>query len=230
MTERVTFSTKSGEQASGELGLPEGSGKAPGLVLVQEWWGVNDHIRSLVRRFTEAGFVVLAPDLYHGKVTKDAGEAGKLMQELDGARAMADIAGAVSYLHAHPRVNGKVGITGFCMGGAYSFAAAANLPDLSAAVPFYGIPPAGRAEWSKVKIPVMAHFASRDQWATVKGAEEIKQQIEAHGGSMELCVYDADHAFVNDTRPEVYAPEAAKLAWDRTVTFLHRHLGGVAAK
>jgi carboxymethylenebutenolidase len=225
MTTRIDFKAGSGAAASGEIALPAGDAKAPGLVLVQEYWGVNDHIRSLADRFAAAGFVTLAPDLYHGQVTKDAGEAGQLMTALDGKQAMDDIAGAVAALLAHPRVSGKVGITGFCMGGAYAFAATSAIPALAAAVPFYGIPPAERLDFAKMKAPILAHFATRDQWATVARAQEIQKGIEAHHGSMRLEVYEADHAFANDTRPEVYAPEPTKLAWERSVAFLHQHLG-----
>src|SRR5262245_28158880 len=137
MAERIRFSAKSGAEVSGELGLPP-SGKGPGLVLIQEWWGLNDHMRSLVDRFAAEGFVVRAPDLYHGVTTKDAGEAGKLMTDLDGMRAMDEIAGAASFLKGDPRTTGKVGVAGFCMGGAYSFAAASHVPEIGAAVPFYG--------------------------------------------------------------------------------------------
>lgn len=224
MATKFEFKAKSGASASGELAVPGGLGKAPGLVLVQEWWGVNDHIRSLADRLAAAGFLTLAPDLYHGKVTKDANEAGQLMQTLDGARAMDDIAGAVATLAAHPRGNGKVGIIGFCMGGAYSFAAVSAIPEIAAAVPFYGIPPAERMDFAKMKAPILTHVAKRDEWVTVAKAEELEKQIDAHGGSVRLEIYDADHAFVNDTRPAVYAPEAAKLAWERSVAFLHQHL------
>jgi carboxymethylenebutenolidase len=111
------------------------------------------------------------------------------------------------------------------MGGAYSFAAASAIPELGAVVPFYGIPPVERLDFDKMKAPILAHFASRDQWATVASATEIQKKVEAHHGSMRLEVYEADHAFVNDTRPDAYAPEAAKLAWERTIAFLHQHLG-----
>lgn len=224
MSSPITFTALDGSQVTGELALPAGDDKAPGLVLVQEWWGVNDHIRSLTDRFAAAGFVTLAPDLYHGKVATEAAEAQELMTALDGKRALADIAAATQQLLAHPRVSGKVGITGFCMGGAYAFVAATRIPEITAAAPFYGIPPAGRADYAKAK-PIMAHFSATDQWATVAGAEAIKKEIEAAGGSMVLHVYNAEHAFMNDTRPDVYSPKDAKLAWDRTVTFLHEHLG-----
>ncbi len=225
MATRIEFKAKSGAAASGDIALPEGSGKAPGLVLVQEWWGVNDHIRSIADRLAAAGFITLAPDLYHGVVTKDPAEAGKLMTDLDGARAMDDIAGAVAALTAHPRFNGKVGITGFCMGGAYTFAATSAIPEIAAAVPFYGIPPLERLDFDKMKAPILAHTATRDEWVTPARAQEIEKQIDAHHGTMTLEVYEADHAFFNDTRADVYAPEAAKLAWERSVAFLHKYLG-----
>ena len=222
MTERVSFSTKSGATASGELVLPPGNGKAPAVVLVQEWWGLNDHIRSLIERLAAAGFVALAPDLFHGKTTKDAAEAGRLMQELDKANAVQEIGGAVRYLETHPRSSGKVGIIGFCLGGALTFAAAANIPELAAAVPFYGLP--GPVDWSMTNAVIQAHFAKRDDWAKASSAEAIKKELEKLGKSMELHVYDADHAFVNDTRPEVYSEPNAKLAWDRAIEFLRKHL------
>jgi carboxymethylenebutenolidase len=225
MATTIEFKAQSGATVTGAIALPEGTGKAPGLVLVQEWWGVNDHIRSLADRFAAAGFITLAPDLYHGVSTKDPTEAARLMNELDGKRAMDDIAGAASALAAHPRASGKVGITGFCMGGAYTFAATSAIPELAAAVPFYGIPPADRLDFAKMKAPILAHVATHDEWVTVAKAEEIKKGIDAHHGSMTLHVYEANHAFFNDTRPEVYAAEAAKLAWERTIAFLHEHLG-----
>lgn len=223
MSKRVTFQAKSGAMASGDLEEPKGSDRAPAVVVIQEWWGLNDHVRSLVHRLAQAGFVALAPDLYHGTVTKDPDQAGKLMAALDWPRALDEIDGAASYLEAHPRSNGKVGIIGFCMGGALTFAAAAHTPTFSAAVPFYGVPK--QADWSKLKAPVLAHFSKTDQWATPQAAKDIKKAIESHGGSMRLEIYDAEHAFMNDTRPEVYAPKEAALAWERTIEFLKEHLG-----
>ena len=225
MATTVEFNAKSGAATSGALGTPEGSGKAPGLVLIQEWHGITDYIRSLVDRFAAAGFLVLAPDLYHGTVAVDDAQAGQLMNALDGQRAMDDIAGAAAFLKAHPRSTGKVGITGFCLGGAYAFAATSAVPDLAAAVPFYGIPPMDRLDFAKMKAPILAHFAEHDEWASVAKAQEIKKQIDAHHGSMQLETYDAGHAFMRDTDPSKYAPEAAKLAWTRTLAFLHQHLG-----
>lgn len=224
MTKRVTFTAKSGSTIEGELAEPAGTAKAGALVLVQEWWGVNDHVRSLVDRMAKEGFLVLAPDLYHGKVTKDAAEAGKLMTALDTLTAVDEIAGAAAFLKGHPRSNGKVGVTGFCLGGALTLASACHLPSLAGAVSFYGIPPAEKVDYAKVTAPIMMHVAKHDEWVTVAKAEAIRAQLDAHGKPAELHVYDAHHAFVNDTRPDVYSAESAALAWARTVAFFQKHL------
>jgi carboxymethylenebutenolidase len=221
MSKRISY----GAGLEGEIAEPSGSNKVGCVVLIQEWWGINDHVKNLVDRLANEGFVVLAPDLYHGKITKDAGEAGKLMNELDKAAAIKEIGAAVQHLKEHPRSSGKIGVTGFCMGGALSFASATKIPGLAAVVPFYGLPGDG-FDWSAVTAPVQAHFAKKDGWATVDGAEKIKKAIDAAGKtSMELHAYDADHAFVNDTRPEVYDEKNAKLAWSRMVDFFKKHLG-----
>ncbi|HET9627093.1 MAG TPA: dienelactone hydrolase family protein [Kofleriaceae bacterium] len=215
-TQRVTFPSSVGE-ASGVLFTPDGGGdQLPALVLLQEWWGVNDQIQSVGARYAAAGFVVVIPDLYHGKIAKDAAEAGALMKALDFGKAVQEIAGAVAFVRA--RSSGKVGVTGYCMGGALAFASAVNIRDLAAVVPFYGLP--GDLDWSKIDAPVQAHFAQHDEWATVAGAEKIKSAV---GAAMELHTYDAQHAFCNDRRPDVYNPDAAKLAWDRAVGFLRSH-------
>lgn len=218
---RIEFPTKTGKQAQGEIFGAEG--RRPGVVLVQEWWGLNDHIRDIAGRFAGEGFVVLAVDLYRGQVTKSADEAGKLMGALDWPQALADLEGAVDQLRGHAHCNGKVAVTGFCMGGALTFATACRVPGLAAAVPFYGVPDAKIADYSQVTAPILAHFAKKDGWAKPEAAEGIRAQLEAAGKSMQLCVYDEDHAFFNDTRPEVYGAESAKLAWQRTVQFLKQH-------
>jgi carboxymethylenebutenolidase len=226
MTERVTFKSKAGDDASGALALPTGTGKAPALVLIQEYWGLNAHIESLAERFAAEGFIVLAPDLYRGQVTRSADEASRLMKSLDYPRAFGDVAGAVEYLRAHPRSNGKVAMTGFCMGGAITLAAAASSPSLglAAAVPFYGVP--WKTDYTLIDCPVQAHFAATDEWAKPAIALDIQKTVQSRGGAMELNVYDAEHAFMNDTRPEVYSPENAKLAWQRAVAFLRQHTDG----
>lgn len=217
MTTTVTFQGQSGGNVDGELAEPSGNDRAPALVLVQEYWGVNAHVKSLAERLAKEGFLVVAPDLYHGTIAKDAAEAAKLMTELDTLAAMEEIRAAVAFLKSHPRGNGKVGVIGFCMGGALSFAAACHVEGLSAVVPFYGVPPADKVDYAKVSAPILAHFAKKDEWATVAKGEAIKQQV---GTKMQLEV----HAFVNDTRPEAYDEKSAKLAWQRSVDFLRKHL------
>jgi carboxymethylenebutenolidase len=223
-TTRVEFKAKSGGDASGEIALPEGTGKAPAVILVHEWWGLNEHIKSIAERLANEGFVVLAVDLYHGAVTDDPSAAMKLTIELDGDRSIDEIAGAVAHLASHERSNGKVGIIGFCLGGAFSLRAVANIPELDAAVPFYGVPPAEKADYAKVRAPIQAHFAARDQFIPKEKAEAIKEKLDARGQLMELYVYDANHAFMNDSRPDVYDAPSAKIAWERSIAFLRKHL------
>lgn len=214
-TQRVTFPSSAGD-ASGVLVTPTGGGKPPAVVVLQEWWGINEQIQAVAARYAEAGFVALVPDLYHGQLAKDPEEATRLMKALDAGKAVQEIAGAVAFLRE--RSNGKVAITGYCMGGALSFRSAANIRGLAAVVPFYGLP--GDLDWSLIDAPIQAHFAMHDDWATVAGAEKIKAAVKV---PMELHVYDAQHAFANEQRPDVYHPEAAKQAEDRALAFLRAH-------
>lgn len=221
MADRVSFNSRGGASVDGALAVPAGSGKAGTVVVLQEWWGLNEQIQSVADRLAAEGFVAMVPDLYHGRLAKDSTEAGALMNGLDWKVAMDDIAGAVAYLREHPRGNAKVAVIGFCMGGALAFAAAANLPGLAAVVPFYGVP--GKADYTKVVAPILAHFAKTDGWAKPEIARRIQEEIEERDGSMELHIYDAEHAFMNDRRPEVYNADAAKQAWHRTIHFLKEH-------
>ncbi len=224
MADRISYTAKDGTKLEAEIAEPPGSARAPALVIIQEYWGVNDHIRKMVDRFAAEGFLAVAPDLYHGEIAKSADVAGKMMGALDKAMAMKEIGDAIGFARAHQRCSGKVGVTGFCLGGALALAAAATHEGLSAVVPFYGLP-APRA-WEKVTAPVLAHFAKTDEWATVAGAEEIKRAIDAaKKTTMELHAYDAKHAFMRDSDPAVYDEPSAKLAWKRTLDFLHTHLG-----
>lgn len=219
MTQRVTIPTTNGE-VSGVLAVPSGDKQVPAVIVIQEWWGVNEQIISLVQRWADAGFVAIAPDLYHGKVIPigKPDEAGAAMKALDFGKAVGEIAATVELLKKHPRCNGKVAVTGYCMGGALSFATAVNVRGLAAVVPYYGLP--GDLDWSKVDAPVQAHFATHDEWATVAGAQKIKDAVKT---PMQLHVYDAQHAFCNDQRPEVYDAKAAAQAWERTLEFVRAH-------
>jgi len=219
MTQRVTFPASTGE-ASGVLFTPTQEGRRPGVVVIHEWWGVNEQIQSTAQKWQSEGFVVIVPDLYHGKVVPigKTEEASAAMKNLDFGRAVQELAGAIALLKDHPRCNGKIAVTGYCMGGALALATAATVPGLAAVVSFYGLPPS--ADWSRVDAPVMAHVATEDDWVTVDGAKQVQQALAKHKRLMELHVYEAKHAFCNDQRPDVYNASACAQAWQRTVQFV----------
>ncbi len=224
MGELITFPAN-GRTAAGYLAVPS-AGRGPGLLIIQEWWGLVDHIKDVCDRFAAEGFVALAPDLYHGKVTRSPDEAGKLLMALNIAKAGADLRGAAVALTERPEVKSdQVGVLGFCMGGQLALYAAAEYPELvAAAVDFYGVHPNVRIDPKRLKAPVLAHFARRDNSVKESEARALVGRVEAAGGSIEAHFYDADHAFFNDTRPTVYDRESAALAWERTLAFLRNNL------
>jgi carboxymethylenebutenolidase len=204
--------------------LPDDGGKAPAIVIIQEWWGLNDQMKSLAKKWAKEGFVALLPDLYHGEVVKipDSATAGAKMQALDKKRALAECVAAVEYLRNHARTNGRVAVTGYCLGGGLAFATACTASDLAAVVPFYGLPDPS-ANLDKITAPIQAHFAQHDNWATVDGAKKIQTALHGHHRTMDVFTYDAQHAFCNDHRPEVYNATAAAQAWTRAVAFVKQH-------
>lgn len=199
---------------------------APGLVLIQEWWGLVSHIKDVATRAAAEGFVVLAPDLYHGEQAKSPDRAGKMLMALDIPRAAEEILAAGDYLAAQPAVEPKrVGVMGFCMGGQLALYAAQEYPQrFGAAVDFYGIHPNVKVDPARVTVPVLLHFAERDKSVPVDSARSFAARLIEGKGPVEVHYYDADHAFFNDTRPEVYNEEGAELAWQRTLAFLRHHL------
>ena len=207
-----------------ELVLPPGQAAAPGVIVLHEWWGLNDEIRALCGRLAVEGFVALGLDLYRGRSTSDPSRARELSDELQTSASMRDVDQAVGYLKAHPRCSGTVGITGFCLGGALSLAAACNVGGLSAAVPFYGLPRAEHADWSRVAIPIQMHFGRRDPIVTVARAEAARDALEAAGKDVALHLYDAGHAFMRQSDPSAYDEAAAKAAWERMLSFLRSSL------
>ena len=223
----LTVSFKSnGKNAEGYLALPTaGSGK--GVIVIQEWWGLVPHIMSVADRFAQAGFVALAPDLYHGQKATEPGEAGKLMMAMHIGDAERDLRGAINYLYAHPAVgNKKVGTVGFCMGGARSlFAASKNPETVGACVVFYGGHPNVISDLPGLSAPVLGLYAEKDGFVTPESVRKLEADMRAHGKVIQTHIYPGtDHAFFNDTRPEVYNKEAAEDGWRRTVAFLNANL------
>lgn len=224
--QNVTFASNGG-QAHGYLAKPE-SGSGPGLVVIQEWWGLDDHIADIVDRFAKEGFVTLAPDLFGGKVAHDTDEAGALMEQLPVDQAARDLGGAVDYLLADDSVtSSKVGAVGFCMGGGFVLQLAAQQGDkIGAAVPFYGVGAGVPAEFSGITAPVQGHYAEQDNFYPVEKAREQEAQMRRETkGDVEFFYYPAGHAFHNDKdKMGTYDAESAKLAWQRTVEFLKANL------
>lgn len=208
------------------LANPQQGGPFPGVVVIQEWWGLNDHIRDVTQRLSAEGFVALAPDLYDGKVTKDPGVAGSMMQSLDQEAALQKMNDAVESLRSNPNVKkGMVGVIGFCMGGSFSLLLACNNKNVGAAVPFYGKVPDDNV-LQNLSAPVMYVYAGKDQWITRQEVDRLEQLLKKSGKPGEVIRYlNADHAFFNNTRPEVYNADDAKDAWSRGVGFLKKHLG-----
>ena len=220
----ISFKRPDGKDANGYL-ANAARGNAPGVVVIQEWWGLQEQIKGLCDRFAVAGFDALAPDLYSGKVVPyhDTDAAGREMNSLDFMDATTQtVRGAAQYL---ARNGAKVGLTGFCLGGAVTIIGATKIAELTAGVVFYGIPPEQAAKPSDVKIPLQAHFANRDDWCTPQVVDAFEKAMKAAGKSLELFRYDADHAFVNEQRMSVHDRKAAELAWGRATEFFRKHLG-----
>ena len=220
----ISFKRPDGKDASGFLTNAD-RGNAPGVVVIQEWWGLSEQIKGLCDRFALAGFDALAPDLYKGKVVPyhDMDAAAKEMNSLDFIDATTQtVRGAAQYL---ARNGAKVGLTGFCLGGAVTVIGACKLPELSAAVAFYGIPPEAAAKPADVKVPLQGHFATRDDWCTPALVDAFEQALKAAGKTAEIFRYEADHAFVNEQRAAVHDRQAAELAWSRATGFFKKHLG-----
>jgi carboxymethylenebutenolidase len=219
----IAFRRPDGREAHGYL-ANAARGDAPGLVVIQEWWGLCEQIKAMVDRFARAGFDALAPDLYKGKVVPyhDADAAGREMQSLDFADLTAEtVRGAAQYL---ARNGARVGIAGFCMGGAVTVTAAARVPEFAAAVTFYGLPSPGAVKPADVKIPLQGHFANRDDWISPAAVDDFEKGLRSAHKSFEFFRYDADHAFANEARLAVHDRTAAELAWGRAADFLHMRL------
>ncbi|MCZ6557064.1 MAG: dienelactone hydrolase family protein [SAR324 cluster bacterium] len=222
MGEMIQFSGPDGNSVPGYLATPAAGDGAPGIVVVQEWWGLNEQIKSMGDRFAAEGYRTLVPDLYRGRVTQDPDEANHMMSGLDWAGAThQDIRGAVQYLKSAGQ---KAAVMGFCMGGALVIMAGVHVPELDAGVCFYGIPPKEAADPQKIGIPLQAHFANTDDWCTPDAVNALESDLQAGGVNHELYRYDAQHGFVNDTRSDVYDATAASESIERSLTFLKANL------
>jgi carboxymethylenebutenolidase len=225
MGENIEFASNGGT-ASGYLATPEGGGGIP-LVVIQEWWGLVPHIKDVCDRFAAEGFAALAPDLYRGEATTEPDEAGKLMMALNIEQAAKDMSGAVAKLQ---EVTGReaVGVTGFCMGGGLALALACLRPDaVKACVPWYGVIPweAAQPDWSKLDAAVQGHYAELDGFFGPEAVAKLQQTLDELGKEADLHVHPGvDHAFFNDTRPEVHDKTESDKAWNETVAFLRSKL------
>lgn len=227
----ISYKRPDGKSVNGYLAEPKAGGAAPGMVVIQEWWGLNDQICGVADRLAAAGYRALVPDLYRGKVALEAKEAEHLMTGLDfGDAAGQDVRGAVQYLKSTG--SRKAGVTGFCMGGALTILSAVNVPEADAAVAWYGFPPLEYVDPGKIKAPLLAHWATKDEFFAIAKVEELEKKLRSAKVKFEFHRYDAKHAFANETaigakRPVAaaeYNGQAAELAWQRTLDFLAKNL------
>ena len=218
----VQFPTN-GHATNGYLATPT-SGKGPGVIVIQEWWGLVPHIKKVADRFAAEGFSALAPDMYHGQTASEPDGAGKLFMALNIEQAEKDLRGATTYLKAHSST-AKVGAVGFCMGGQLALFAATLDASIGACVNFYGIHPNVKPDYRKLAGPVLGLYAEKDGFVTPDVAKGVDKAIKEAGKSSEIHIYPGvNHAFFNDERPDAYDRAAAVDAWQRTLTFFRGHL------
>src|SRR5688572_24009873 len=228
MAKMVTFNRPDGKSVNGYLAEPAAGGNAPAMVVIQEWWGLDAEIKGVADKLAKAGYRALVPDLYRGKVALEANEAKHLMDGLNfGDAAGQDIRGAVQYLKKDSK---KVGVTGFCMGGALTVLSAVNVPEADAGVIWYGYPPLDYVDASKVKMPLLGHWATQDQAFPIGGVDALEKKLREAKVNFEFHRYNAKHAFANEAADTKkldmlkYDRQAAELAWQRTTEFLAKNL------
>jgi carboxymethylenebutenolidase len=225
----ISFKRPDGNSVEAYLVEPANPTNAPGVVVIQEWWGLDDEIKNVANRLAKAGYRALVPDLYRGKLALEANEAEHLMNDLNfGDAASQDIRGAVQYLKATG--SSKVAVTGFCMGGALTVLSAGLVPECDGTVVWYGYPPLEYVDAATIKKPMLAHWALHDDFFSIAGVDQLEEKLKAAGVTYDFERYDAKHAFANpksDARglpPLQYNPAAADLAWERTMSFLKTQL------
>ena len=221
MGQTVNFKRPDGKDCSGTIASPAGGDKAPGVVVIQEWWGLNDQIKGVAERLATLGYRALVPDLYRGKLALDAAEAQQMMTNLNFADAATqDVRGAVQYLK---QSSAKVGVVGFCMGGALTVLAALYVKEANACSSWYGFPPEQAGDVKTITVPLQLHLAEKDAAFSPANARALEAKLKAGKVPFESYWYDAGHAFGNEKGPN-YSAQCAKLAWDRTIDFFAKHL------
>ena len=227
MGQTISFKRPDGKDVSGYLAEPAQGASAPGMVVIQEWWGLNTQIKGVADKLAAAGYRALVPDLYRGKATVEAAEAEHLMKGLNfGDAAGQDVRGAVQHLK---KTSKKAGVTGFCMGGALTLLSAANVPESDCAVCWYGFPPLEYLDAAKIKAPLLAHFATDDGFFAIGTVDALEKKLRDAKVKFEFHRYKAKHAFANETQTGklpnlLYDATAAALAWRRTMEFLGKNL------
>lgn len=228
MGEMVTFPANGGT-ANGYLAVPS-SGRGPGVIVIQEWWGLNDQVKGVANMLAKEGFTALSPDFYGGKAAAmgEPDKAGKLMMELQRDDAAKVARGAAKYLRAQKVVSSqKVGVIGFCMGGGLAMLTAAVAPDdIAAVVNCYGVGPQQPTDVSGIRAPVLGIFGGKDHMANAEAIAKLERDLKSAGTMFEKHVYpDADHAFLNEQRKDAYREADARDAWSKIIPFLRQHLG-----
>ena len=218
----VEFPTN-GHMTKGYLATPA-AGKGPGVLVIQEWWGLVPHIKSVCDRFAAEGFSALAPDMYHGETASEPDAAGKLFMALNIAQAEKDLAGAAKYLAGHSSTS-KLGVVGFCMGGQLALFAGCVASNIGAVVDFYGVHPNVHPDYSQLSGPVLGIFAEKDAFVTPATAREVEAAIKKAGKPVEIHIYPGvDHAFFNDENKQAYNKQSADDAWRRTLAHFRAHV------
>jgi carboxymethylenebutenolidase len=212
------------------VAAPHTKTQRPAIIVVQEWWGLTDHMKDIARRYAAEGYVAIAPDLYSRlgyALTRDAGEAGKLMNTLKQEDGLADLNATVAYLKSVPEADAtRIGVTGFCMGGSYALMLPCVNVEIKAAAPFYGQVPNPDTPIQKLACPVLYFYGEDDGWITKADVQRLAAALKKYGKAGEIKTYPgAPHAFFRDTDPSVYRPDAAKDAWTRTKAFFKQQLG-----
>jgi carboxymethylenebutenolidase len=220
-SETLSFNTAGGETTA-YAAIPEGGGGNKAVLVIQEWWGLNDHIKDIAGRYANEGFIAVAPDLYRGKLARDSAEAGGLMQALAIEDGLDTIKNAMDAAREKYGVS-HFGITGYCMGGTFALRAACELEGISAAAPFYGDIP-GEDVLKNLSTPVTFISGTKDQWINPKKVAALEEAVEKYELPVVSVKYEADHAFFNDTRPEVYDETAARDAWALVIGFFNDKL------